>query len=133
LTAILRVVRDRVTDPKPLQIFTDSLTSIRLVRRWVHCPTALSKTDNLDLLDSLAHAIGQRAPARTELYKVRAHIGCEGNELAHAGAKRVASEDTEDIEVVSAQKHTIPITEQRTLSLWQTGRESISPSHNSCK
>jgi hypothetical protein len=86
-----------------LQIFTDSLTSIRLVRRWVHCPTALSKTDNLDLLDSLAHAIGQRAPARTELYKVRAHIGCEGNELADAGAKRVASGDTEDIEVVSAQ------------------------------
>ena len=67
-------------------------------------PTALSKTDNLDLLDSLAHAIGQRAPARTELsYKVRAHIGCEGNELADAGAKRVASGDTEDIEVVSAQ------------------------------
>jgi hypothetical protein len=61
--------------------------------------TALSKTDNLDLLDFLAHAIGQRAPARTELYKVRAHIGCEGN----AGAKRVASGDTEDIEVVSAQ------------------------------
>ena len=49
LTAILRVVQDRVTDPEPLQIFTDSLTSIRLVRRWVHCPTALSKTDNLDL------------------------------------------------------------------------------------
>jgi hypothetical protein len=103
LTAILRVVQDRVTDPEPLQIFTDSLTSIRLVRRWVHCPTALSKTDNLDLLESLAHAIGQRAPAKTELYKVRAHIGCEGNELADTGAKRIASGDTEDIEVVSAQ------------------------------
>jgi len=69
----------------------------------VHCPTALSKTDNLDLLDSLAHPIAQRAPARTELYKERAHIGCEGNELADTGAKRVASGDTEDIEVVSAQ------------------------------
>jgi hypothetical protein len=103
LTAILRVVQDKVTDPEPLQIFTASLTSIRLVRRWVHCPTALSKTDDLDLLDSLAHAIGRSAPARTELYKVRAHIGCEGNELADAGAKRVASGDTEDIEVVSAQ------------------------------
>jgi hypothetical protein len=57
LTAILRVVQDRVADPEPLQIFTDSLTSIGLVRRWVHCPTALSETDNLDLLDSLAHAI----------------------------------------------------------------------------
>ena len=78
LTAILMVVQDRVADPEPLQIFTDSLTSIRLVRRWVHCPTALSKTDNLDLLDSLAHAIGQRAPARTELYKLRAHVDCEG-------------------------------------------------------
>jgi hypothetical protein len=43
LTAILRVVHDRVTDPEPLQIFTDSLTSIRLVRRLVHCPTALSR------------------------------------------------------------------------------------------
>ena len=74
LTAILRVVQDKVLDPNPLQIFTDSLTSIRLVRRWVHCPTALSKTDNLDLLDSLAYAIEQRAPMRTELYKVRAHI-----------------------------------------------------------
>ena len=89
-------------DPNPLQIFTDSLTSIRLVRRWVHCPTALSKTDNLDLLESLAYAIEQRAPMRTELYKVRAHIGCEGNELADTGAKKVASGDTTDIEVVSA-------------------------------
>jgi ribonuclease HI len=67
LTAILRVVQDKILDPNPLQVFTDSLTSIRLVRRWVHCPTALSKTDNLDLLDSLAYAIGQRAPMRTEL------------------------------------------------------------------
>jgi hypothetical protein len=56
--------------------------------------TALLKTANLDLLDSLAYAIGQRAPARAELYKVRAHIGCEGNEFAYAGAKRVASGDT---------------------------------------
>jgi hypothetical protein len=39
---------------------------------------------------------------RTELYKVRAHIGCEGNELADTRAKRVASGDTADIEVVSA-------------------------------
>jgi hypothetical protein len=39
---------------------------------------------------------------RTELYKVRAHIGCEGNELADTGAKRVASGDTTDIEIVSA-------------------------------
>ena len=39
LTAILRVVQDKILDPNPLvQIFTDSLTSIRLVRRWVHCP-----------------------------------------------------------------------------------------------
>ena len=76
------MVQDKILDPNPLQVFTDSLTSIRLIRRWVHCPTALSKTDNLDLLDSLAYAIGQRAPMRTELYKVRAHIGCEGNELA---------------------------------------------------
>jgi hypothetical protein len=73
VTAILTVIQDRVTDPEPLQISTDSLISIRLVRRWVHCPTVLSKTDNLDLLDSLAHAIGQRAPARTELYKVRVY------------------------------------------------------------
>ena len=43
LTAILRVVQDKKLDPNPLRIFTDSLTSIRLVRRWVHCPTALSK------------------------------------------------------------------------------------------
>ena len=39
---------------------------------------------------------------RTELYKVRAHIGCKGNELADTGAKRVASGDTADIEVISA-------------------------------
>ena len=102
LTAILRIVQDREADPELLQVFTDSLTSIRLLRRWVHCPTALSKTDNLDLLDSLAHAIAQRAPARTEIYKVRAHIGCEGNELADTGAKRVASGETEGIEVVNA-------------------------------
>jgi hypothetical protein len=57
LTAILRVVQDKILDSNPLQIFTDSLTSFRLVRRWVHCPTALSKPDNLDLLDSLAYAI----------------------------------------------------------------------------
>ena len=39
---------------------------------------------------------------RTELYKARAHIGCEGNELADTGAKTVASGDTADIEIVSA-------------------------------
>jgi hypothetical protein len=33
LTAILRVVQDKILDPNPLQVFTDSLTSIRLVRR----------------------------------------------------------------------------------------------------
>jgi ribonuclease HI len=109
LTAILKIVQDRELNPEPLQIFTDSLTSIRLVRRWIHCPSALSKTDNLDLLDSLAHAIVQRAPARTELYKVRAHIGCEGNEFADAGAKMVASGRTEDIDVVRAHTtHTPP-------------------------
>jgi hypothetical protein len=59
LTAILRVrarvLQDKILNPNPLQVFTNSLTSIRLVPgRWVHCPTALSKTDDLDLLDSLA-------------------------------------------------------------------------------
>ena len=104
LTAILKIVQDRELDPKPLQTFTDraSPPSIRLVRRWMYCPTALSKTDNLDLLGSLAHAMVHRAPARTELYKVRAHIECEGNEFADTGAKRVASGHTEGIEVVSA-------------------------------
>ena len=33
---------------------------------------------------------------------MRAHIGCEGNELADTGAKKVASGDTTDIEIVSA-------------------------------
>jgi hypothetical protein len=109
LTAIQKIVQDRELDPKPLQIFNDGLISIRLVCRWMYCPTALSKTDNLDLLDSLAHAMVQRAPARTELYKVRAHIGCEGNEFADTGAKRVASGHTEGIEVVSAHTtHTPP-------------------------
>jgi hypothetical protein len=58
-----------------MQIFTDSLTSIRLVRRYIYCPTALSKTGNLDPLESLAHAMVQRAPARTELYKTPAQNG----------------------------------------------------------
>jgi hypothetical protein len=51
----------------------------------------------------------QRALARTELYKVRAHIGCESNEFADTGAKRLASGHTEDIDVVSAHTtHTTP-------------------------
>ena len=91
LTAILKIVQERDLDPKPLQIFIDSLTSIKLVRRWMYCPTALSKTDNLDLLDSLARNMVQRSPAKTELYKGRALIGCEGNEFADNRAKRVAS------------------------------------------
>ena len=53
LTAILKIVQHRELDPKPLRIITDSLTSIRLVRRWMYCPTELSKTDNLNLLDLL--------------------------------------------------------------------------------
>jgi len=96
LTAILQAVQDYREDPEVLQIFTDSLLSIRLVHRWMHVPTALERTDHMDLLDSLLRAVSDRR-GRTEIYKVRAHIGVEGNERADTGAKRVAMGEQTDL------------------------------------
>ena len=97
LTAILQAVQDHREAPGVLQIFTDSLLSIRLVHRWMYVPTALERTDHMDLLDSLLRAVSDRQ-GRTEIYKVRAHVGVEGNERADAGAKSVALGEHSDLQ-----------------------------------
>ena len=64
---------------------------------------ALGHTDDMDMLDSIGQALADRGE-RTELYKVRAHIGVERNEKADTGAKEVAqgkveSEDLTEVDM----------------------------------
>ena len=94
LAAILQALQDSRDRPGTVQVFTDSLLSLRLIRRWTHAPRELSEHEGyLDILDSIGTALSQRV-GRTELHKVRAHVGIEGNEKADEGAKQVATGDT---------------------------------------
>ena len=115
LTAILKVLQDKADQPDTLQVFTDSLLSLRLIRRWVHAHRELDeKAGYMDLLDSIGAALCLRQ-GDTELHKVRAHVGIEGNERADQGAKRVATGDTADdtldpadvTPTASPQEHTL--------------------------
>ncbi len=103
LTAILKIIQDKQGADSVLRVFTDSLLSIRLIRRWMYFSHELGHTDNMDMLDSIGQALADRG-GRTELYKVRAHIGVEGNEKADTGAKEVAqgkveSEDLTEVDM----------------------------------
>jgi hypothetical protein len=73
------------SDHDELHILTDSLTSLYMINRCLHCPWTLSSP-----YESLVTEIVQMATARpgpTIIQKVRAHIGVTGNEEADKLAK----------------------------------------------
>ena len=70
-----------------LQIFTDSLTSLRLIRRWVFCPRELKEDDRVDLFDGIGEAMATRE-GNTKPHKVKAHADNEGNETVEQPGPR---------------------------------------------
>eukprot|EP00976_Prorocentrum_cordatum_P050185 1013003-Prorocentrum_minimum.AAC.1 len=76
--AILRAVQS-LEVWRHLRIFTDSLTSMRLIRRWVYCPHELNEEDHTYVLDAIGEAIANRG-GETNLHKVKAHADNQGNE-----------------------------------------------------
>ena len=70
-----------------LQIFTDSLTSLRLIRRWVFCPRQLKEDDRVDLFDGIGEAMATRE-GNTKPHKVKAHADNEGNETVEQPGPR---------------------------------------------
>ena len=109
LTAILAVLQN-IDIWRPIQLFTDSLTSLQLIRAWIHIPHTLKEEKHLDLLDAIAHELTKRQ-ALTQLIKVKAHIGVDGNERVDKTAKATANNTntSEPIEV-SEVRPTIPRT-----------------------
>ena len=88
LAAIHAALLD-ATDESQLTIYTDSLCSIRYIARMMNRPHTLLECKHVDLLSNIVSALGARALAGhcTAIYKVKAHAGVLGNELADAAAK----------------------------------------------
>ena len=80
---------------RPIQLFTDSLTSLQLIKAWIHLPHTLSEEKHLDIVDTICHEIAKRQ-AHTHLLKVKAHIGVEGNERVDKTAKDTANDTHSD-------------------------------------
>jgi hypothetical protein len=76
-------------DRQQLRILTDSQTSIYAILNELHRPMTTAKHLHRDLLRAIADMLVHRDKAgkRTEIRKVRAHIGVWGNEVADAAAK----------------------------------------------
>ena len=70
-------------------IATDSQGSIFQIQKMLHRPHDLKEHRHKGLLQSIVDLITQ-CPSPVTLYKVKAHMGIEGNEKADAMAKRVA-------------------------------------------
>ena len=99
LVAILIAIR-RAEKLRNLQIFSDSLTAIRLIRRWAYCPHELTDDNHIDVLDDIGQAIAERQ-GEVRIYKVRAHVGNEGNEKADEGAKEAAARRRDNLPLTS--------------------------------
>ena len=81
---------------------TDILTLIHMLRTTLHTPTRHRVHKHKHMLRRIVNAMLSRA-GTTSLYKVRAHVGVAGNELADTAARIAAeaqgADDTEDAAV----------------------------------
>eukprot|EP00959_Pyramimonas_sp_CCMP1952_P334050 6995836-Pyramimonas_sp.AAC.1 len=58
LMAMLVAIQNTETI-RNLRIFSDSLTAIRLIRRWTYCPHELNEDSHTDVLDNIGQAIAR--------------------------------------------------------------------------
>ena len=73
-------------------MFTDSLTSMYLIRRFLYYPLTLRESKHFHMLKEICFTLTARAREgiTTLLRKVKAHSRCVGNELAEIGATSAA-------------------------------------------
>eukprot|EP00959_Pyramimonas_sp_CCMP1952_P041744 873023-Pyramimonas_sp.AAC.1 len=90
LTRLLQAVKDEADQGDVLYIFTDSLTSLRQMRRWVFGPMGEFGQYTTTLLSSMVKAL-RGGSQGVGVHKQRAHAGQKGNEVADGGAKSVAA------------------------------------------
>jgi ribonuclease HI len=93
----VRATLDR-SDRAELHIYTDSQVSISLIRKYMFSPiySAVAENKHSALLQRIADAIILRAEmgAHTRFFKVRSHVGVEGNERADQIAGEAAKGTT---------------------------------------
>ena len=92
LAGICAALQRAATDVAPIHVYTDSLSSLYLIARYLHFPHTLRECKHLHLLEAISAPLKARAHrgARTHLRKVKAHAGCVGNEFADIGAASAA-------------------------------------------
>ena len=83
-TGILAALQ-AVPDGEDVTLLTDSLTLIHMLRSVLHTPTSYRVHKHKHMLKRVVNAMLSRQGATT-IYKVRAHIGVRGNELADTAA-----------------------------------------------
>jgi ribonuclease HI len=73
-------------------ILTDSLASIQMIGNKIYRPTTQFGHCNKDTLQDIIDLLHERGTcnSHTTIGKIKAHIGCEGNELADQAAKHAA-------------------------------------------
>ena len=93
LAALHAALKEFAGHAGKLVIFTDSACSIRWIARQMNAPSSLQECKHRALIQSIVAHIAERAlPTedwagfRTCIYKVRAHTGVAGNELADQAA-----------------------------------------------
>jgi hypothetical protein len=93
-SAIRQAIRLHVDDPETLNIFTDSLVSLHLIRRTILESSRMHISKHRDMFASIADLLEQRASRgyKTSLNKVKSHCSDtpSGNTKVDAAAGRVA-------------------------------------------
>jgi ribonuclease HI len=91
--AELAAIQAALAQPCPVIILTDSATSIHQTTNILNNPTRFRVHNHKLMLVRIAHDMLYRAAQghTTHIYKVRAHNGVKGNEIADAAAKIAAT------------------------------------------
>ncbi len=91
--AKLAAIQAALAQPCPVTILTDSATIIHQITNILDNPTRFRVHNHKLMLVRIAHDMLYRAAQghATHNYKVRAHIGVKGNEIADAAAKIAAT------------------------------------------